>query len=253
MPNGMAPQDEGLGNSRTGSQATTAKVRPLHFSGIEVDHRDGDGRPFRVLDIPDFVVPPGALIGLRGPSGSGKTSLLHLAAGFFLPDAGSISWGDVVVSALPGAVRDRWRRETVGFVFQDFHLVPELDVLANITLPASFSGWRRTESQVSRATALAGRMGLTDLRRRAAVLSRGEQQRVAIARALFNAPALILADEPTASLDPAHAAEVGALLVEVAKESGATLLCASHDPALLARMQQAAVIGDGPLQLKAAA
>jgi ABC-type lipoprotein export system ATPase subunit len=237
----------------TVSEQPAGTARPLHFSGIQVDHRDGDGRPFRALDIPDFTVPPGALIGLRGPSGSGKTSLLHLAAGLFSPDAGSVGWGDVVVSALPGAARDRWRRETVGFVFQDFHLVPELDVLANITLPASFSGWRRTESQVSRATALAGRMGFTDLRRRAAVLSRGEQQRVAIARALFNAPALILADEPTASLDPAHAAEVGALLVEVAHESGATLLCASHDQALLARMQHVAAIGDGPLDLKEAA
>lgn len=86
------------------------------------------------------------------------------------------------------------------------------------------------------AAALAARMGLPDLRRRAGVLSRGEQQCVAIARALLNAPALILADEPTASLDPAQAAEVGALLVEVAQESGATLLCASHDTALLARM-----------------
>ncbi|MGX1786222.1 ABC transporter ATP-binding protein [Bosea sp. NPDC055332] len=237
----------------TVSERAAGAVRSLHFSGIQVDHRDGDGRPFRVLDIPDFVVPPGALIGLRGPSGSGKTSLLHLAAGLFSPDTGRVGWGDVAVSTLPGAKRDRWRRETVGFVFQDFHLVPELDVLANITLPASFSRWRRTEGQLSRATALAGRMGLTDLRRRAAVLSRGEQQRVAIARALFNAPALILADEPTASLDPAHAAEVGALLVEVARESGATLLCASHDPVLLARMQQVAAIGDGPLHLKAAA
>ncbi|WID98224.1 ATP-binding cassette domain-containing protein [Bosea vestrisii] len=228
-------------------------ARPLRFSGIQVDHRDGDGRPFRVLDVPDFAVPPGALIGLRGPSGSGKTSLLHLAAGLFSPDAGSVDWGDIAVSSLPGGKRDRWRRETVGFVFQDFHLVPELDVLANITLPASFSRWRRTDSQISHATALAHRMGLTDLRRRAAVLSRGEQQRVAIARALFNEPALILADEPTASLDPAHAAEVGTLLVEIAAESGATLLCASHDQALLARMQHVVAIGDGPLLLKAAA
>lgn len=237
----------------TVSERQAGAARSLRFSGIEVDHRDGDGQPFRVLDIPDFVVPPGAMIGLRGPSGSGKTSLLHLAAGLFAPDAGTVDWGALAISSMPGAARDRWRRQTVGFVFQDFHLVPELDVLANITLPASFSGWRRTESQVSRATALAERMGLADLRRRAAVLSRGEQQRVAIARALFNAPTLILADEPTASLDPAHAAEVGSLLVEIARESGATLLCASHDQTLLARMQHVVAIGDGPLQLKAAA
>lgn len=218
-------------------------ARALQLSGVTLHHRGGDGQPFRVLDIPDLKIAAGEHVGLRGPSGSGKTSLLHLVAGLIAPDSGSVSWDSRIVSTLPVAVRDRWRRETIGFVFQDFHLIPELDVQANITLPATFAGWRIGLAEHGRATALARHMGLADLRRRASVLSRGEQQRVAIARALFNRPALILADEPTASLDAAHAREVAALLTEVASEVGATLICASHDAALLARMGRVIEIG----------
>ena len=116
--------------------------------------------------------------------------------------------------------------------------IPELDIAANVALPARFSAWRLSAAAKERAAALARRMGLPDPRRRAALLSRGEQQRVAIARALFQRPALILADEPTASLDAAHAAEVADLLLATATESGATLICATHDPALLARFGQ---------------
>jgi len=223
--------------------AAQAAAKPLHLHGVRLDHRGGDGRPFRVLDIPDLTIPAGARVGLRGPSGSGKTSLLHLIAGLIVPDAGSVAWDAKAVSSLPIPARDLWRRETIGFVFQDFHLVPELDVAANITLPATFSSWRIDKAQHERAAALAGRMGLGDLRRKARVLSRGEQQRVAIARAVLGRPALILADEPTASLDAEHANEVGALLVEVAREAGATLICASHDAALLARMERVVEIG----------
>jgi putative ABC transport system ATP-binding protein len=227
-------------------------ARPLRLSGITLGHRDGDGRPFRVLDIADLTVPAGARIGLRGASGSGKTSLLHLIAGLIAPDAGSVNWGDMAISTLSAGARDRWRRQTLGFVFQDFHLIPELDIAANITLPLSFSRWRTGVAERERAAYLAGRMGLTDLRRRARLLSRGEQQRVAIARAMLHLPALILADEPTASLDAAHADAVGALLVEMAAETGATLLCASHDAALLARMESCVVL-DGHALAPAAA
>ncbi len=217
--------------------------RALHLSGVRLDHRGGDGQPFRVLDIPELSIAAGEHIGLRGPSGSGKTSLLHLIAGLIAPSSGSVSWDGRIVSTLPVAARDRWRRVTIGFVFQDFHLIPELDVAANITLPATFAAWSIGAAGHERAAALARRMGLADLRRRASVLSRGEQQRVAIARALFNRPALILADEPTASLDAAHAQEVAALLTEVASEVDATLICASHDAALLARMGRVIEIG----------
>ena len=199
-----------------------------------------------MLDMPQLVVAPGEHLGLHGPSGSGKTSLLHLIAGLIVPSSGTVAWGETEVSALPVGRRDRWRRTTLGYVFQDFHLIPELDVATNITLPASFSSWRIGRAERDHGEALARRMGLTDLRRRAGVLSRGEQQRVAIARALSRRPALILADEPTASLDAAHAEEVGHLLVEAAREAGATLICASHDSGLLARMQRCLVIEAAP-------
>ncbi|MGO4407447.1 ABC transporter ATP-binding protein [Bosea sp. RAF48] len=220
------------------SPSPEESAQRLVLADIALDHRDGDGRPFRVLDIPALVIEPGAALGISGPSGCGKSTLLHLIAGLLRPGTGSVRWGGTEVSGLPEAQRDRWRRQTLGFVFQDFHLVPELDVAGNIALPASFSSWRLGTSGRERAIALASRVGLKDPHRRAAVLSRGEQQRVAIARALFNAPRLILADEPTASLDADHADGVSDLLAETAQESGATLICASHDPRLLARLAQ---------------
>ncbi len=210
----------------------------LTLENLALDHRDADGQPFRLIDIPLLAIEPGSRFGVSGPSGCGKSSLLHLVAGLLRPSRGRILWNNRAVSELSESGRDRWRRETIGFVFQDFHLIPELDIAANIALPASFSAWRLSGTEKERAAALAHRMGLPDPRRRAALLSRGEQQRVAIARALFSRPALILADEPTASLDAAHAAEVADLLLETATESGATLLCATHDPALLARFGQ---------------
>jgi ABC-type lipoprotein export system ATPase subunit len=218
------------------SPSPEVSARRLVLSNIALDHRDGDGRPFRVLDIPELTVEPGVALGVGGPSGCGKSTLLHLIAGLLRPSSGSVRWGNTEISVLPEAQRDRWRRQTLGFVFQNFHLVPELDVAGNIALPASFSSWRSNPVDRERATTLASRMGLTAPSRRASVLSRGEQQRVAIARALFNKPHLILADEPTASLDARHAEAVADLLVEAAAQSGATLICASHDPHLLARM-----------------
>ncbi len=219
------------------SPSPERKAEILRLSGITLDQRDGEGRAFRVLDIPELVVEAGGHLAVSGPSGCGKSSLLHLIAGLLPPGSGRLDWGDLTISTLPEAARDQWRRREIGFVFQDFHLIPELDVAANIALPASFSSWRATPEQKDFAAALAERMGLADPRRRAAVLSRGEQQRVAIARALFNRPTLLLADEPTASLGADQGREVSELLVEAASASGATLVCASHDPGVLALMR----------------
>ncbi|MGN6095657.1 MAG: ABC transporter ATP-binding protein [Bosea sp. (in: a-proteobacteria)] len=218
----------------------------LTLEGLALDHRDADGKPFRLFELPLLTIEPGSCIGISGPSGCGKSSLLHLIAGLLRPSQGRVLWSDRAVSDLSESDRDRWRRETIGFVFQDFHLIPELDIAANIALPARFSAWNLRADEKDRAAALARRMGLPDPRRRAALLSRGEQQRVAIARALFTRPALILADEPTASLGTGHAAEVADLLLETAMESGATLICATHDPALLARFGQRLDLSHAP-------
>lgn len=220
----------------------------LVLDRLTLDRADGDGRSFSILAVPALTLEPGTSLGVSGPSGSGKSSLLHLVAGLITPSAGRVSWSGNEISALGESERDCWRRRTVGFVFQDFHLIPELDVVTNIALPASFSSWRLDATDRRRALDLAEQVGLADPRRRAAVLSRGEQQRVAIARALFGKPTLLLADEPTASLDAARGDAISALLIDAAASCGATLICASHDAALLARMDRRLDLTPAPVK-----
>ena len=191
--------------------------------------------PVLAVDAPSLSVAQGDLLGISGPSGSGKTTLLHALAGLQLPTQGSIVWGDIALTALGENARDRWRRDHVGFVFQDFHLVPELSALDNVRLSRWFGHWSAGQAATARARDLLAQVGVP-ANRRAAVLSRGEQQRVAIARALLSQPRLIFADEPTASLDAETGAVVADLLVQSARETGATLILVSHDPAMLARM-----------------
>ena len=222
-------------------------MQPLALEGVTVGVTEADGRSTRILDIANLVIQPGERIGIAGPSGAGKTTLLHVVAGLLVPAAGRVLWGGEAVNHLSETARDRWRRVTVGLVFQDFALVPELDALANILLPAGFDHWRTPPALHRRARELADRVGLPASRRRVALLSRGEQQRVAVARALLRRPALILADEPTASLDEASGARIADLIVEVARERGASLLAVSHDTRLLDRLDRVARLGGGRL------
>jgi putative ABC transport system ATP-binding protein len=149
-----------------------------------------------------------------------------------------VFWGDMRIDRMAEGARDRWRRETIGFVFQDFHLIDELSALDNVLLPARFGAFSLPAGARRRAGETLARVGVGNGGARVGRLSRGERQRVAVARALFARPRLILADEPTASLDDGNAADVADLLVETAGEIGASLLVASHDARLLARMQQ---------------
>jgi putative ABC transport system ATP-binding protein len=213
--------------------------------GVAVDYRQRGG-PVRALAIDHLQIAPATLCGFSGPSGSGKTTLLHAVGGLLRPTAGEIRWGADDLARMGEAARDRWRRRTVGFVFQDFHLVPELSALDNVILTAWFAGWS-ARAHTDRAAGLLHEAGLADPHRRAGLLSRGEQQRVAIARALLHRPALIFADEPTASLDAATGAAVAELLVASARAVGATLLAVSHDAALLARMDVVHRIDKGRL------
>jgi putative ABC transport system ATP-binding protein len=215
--------------------ATTARLRLDH---VIVERPDAGGRQLAILDIADLDVEPGTALGVSGPSGAGKSTFLEIVSGISPPRRGTVAWGDTVVSNLTEGRRERWRRETVGFIFQEFHLIPELSALENVLLPARFGGVGVAGALKARAQDLLTRVGLTDPRRAAAVLSRGEQQRVAIARALLLQPALILADEPTASLDGETAAEVADLIVSVAREAGASLIVVSHDGAVLARLDR---------------
>ncbi len=206
----------------------------LHDVTVRVDD-------LKVLDDISLAVPRGRCIAIAGPSGSGKTTLLHVAGMLLAPSLGLVTWEGV-------RPRDpvAWRRRTVGFVFQDFCLVPELSALANVLLPIRFGAFG-TGDAARRAIGLLAGIGIAHPHRRASVMSRGELQRVAIARALLNSPAVILADEPTASLDSASGGQIAQVLVGAARQAGAALLVVSHDPALLAEMDEVHTLYAGRL------
>jgi putative ABC transport system ATP-binding protein len=180
-------------------------------------------------------VAPGEAALLLGPSGSGKTTLLLAIAGMADVIEGAVRIDDVDMAGLRGAARDRFRGRAIGFVFQDLHLIPGLSTLDNVLLAPFAAGVRQDRR---RALALLAELGLeARAHRPAETLSRGEAQRAAIARAMLLEPKLILADEPTASLDDATCARVAELLARAAAETGAALVIATHDLRLRNRFE----------------
>ncbi|MBZ8134567.1 ABC transporter ATP-binding protein [Afifella sp. IM 167] len=213
----------------------------LAVSGLSV--RGDDGRA--ILTVESLKVAPGTAVAIRGPSGAGKSTLLFALAGLVPVAAGSIRWGGHEISAMSEDGRAAFRRRFVGMVFQDFLLFEELSALANASLAGAYSGARRGSIREG-AAAMLQRLGLpSDDGRTVATFSGGERQRVAVARALAADPAIILADEPTASLDRAAADALIDDLVRLARESGKTLLIASHDLAVHARMDRLVEVIDG--------
>lgn len=208
---------------------------PLRVEDLRIRHRLPSGDRFTAVALDRLELEAGAHLALTGPSGSGKSSLLSALAGLDRPADGRVIWGDTDLARLSERARDRWRRAQVGLVFQDFHLFGGLDVLGNVLLPAHFGGVKAAALK-PRAEALIARVGLTRPHQPVERLSRGEMQRVAVARALLLSPAILLADEPTASLDADNAAAIGALLIEVARELGSTLIVVTHDPPLRQRL-----------------
>jgi putative ABC transport system ATP-binding protein len=192
-------------------------------------------------------VPAGCLAVIAGPSGSGKTTLLQLAGLLDKPDAGTIALDGQEVSGLSERERCHLRLRRLGFVFQAFNLVPVLSALENAMLPLQLQDLPESEAR-SRAEAALDRVGLADRRHhRPGQLSGGQQQRVAIARALAPDPLLVLADEPTASLDHAHGGPLMDLMADLASERGVTFLVASHDPSVIARAHRVFRLMDGRL------
>lgn len=189
-----------------------------------------------VVELGELVLTPGSSVALTGPSGSGKTTLAYLLTGIEPVRQGSVRWGETDLAALSERRRDAWRRRQVGFVFQDFHLVPGLSIRENVLVSARFERWRIPPALAERADELLDAAGVPTAGRKVQDLSRGEQQRVALARALLRRPPLLVADEPTASLDAASGATVVELLLEGARSVGATLLAVTHDPALIEAM-----------------
>lgn len=194
-----------------------------------------------------LAVPKGCLAVLAGPSGSGKTTLLQLAGLLDTPDEGEVRLEGATVSTLPERARCDLRLRRLGFVFQAYNLVPVLSALENVMLPLQLQGLPEAAAR-TRAEAALARVGLADRQEhRPGQLSGGQQQRAAIARALAPEPLLVLADEPTASLDHAHGGPLMDLMAELAAEQGVTFLVASHDPAVIARAHRVFRLADGRL------
>ncbi len=205
------------------------------------------GQEHALFEIPKLDVAPGSSLGVRGPSGAGKTTLFHCLAGIAAPTSGQVHWDGADICTLPAEACDRWRHRHLGLVFQDFHLIDGLSALDNVLLPAHFDRWKPASELRHRARELLTSVGITVFDRLAALLSRGERQRVALARALLFKPSIVMADEPTASLDPDHRTQIGDLLVEMVRSQGATLIVISHDQELLSRLDRCVSLQDGRL------
>jgi ABC-type lipoprotein export system ATPase subunit len=190
------------------------------------------GAPVCALRGVDLALAEGELVLVRGTSGAGKSTLLALLAGLDVPTSGSVFFRGEDLSAAGPERRAELRRLHMGFVFQDFRLVRHLSARDNARLPGLLLGGRAGRDAAARSDRLLARVGLDGrAHRRPESLSRGEQQRVSLARALAHRPALILADEPTASLDPASRDAVWELLLELQREEGVAILAAAHDAA----------------------
>ncbi len=192
------------------------------------------------LSIPRLEVSAATKVGIVGPSGSGKTTLLNLISGAKVPKDGEIVVGDVSVSSMSDSQRRNFRASQIGFVFQDFELLDYLTVEENVRLPFGINSHLKFGSeQRELLKSLASQAGIADkLNRRPDQLSQGERQRVAICRALITAPKIVLADEPTGSLDPQTAQEVLNLLIDQVSKHSATLLMVTHDHSLLHRLDR---------------
>jgi len=205
-------------------------------------------RTLEVLRGVNLDLARGEFLALRGASGAGKSTLLHLLGGLDAPNAGEIWFGGENLARLSEAAQTRFRNRRIGSIFQAYHLLPELDALENVCLPARIARVDATQTE-ARGRELLARVGLADrVEHKPYELSGGEQQRVAIARALINEPELILADEPTGNLDSHTGEEIIELLCGLRAERQATLIIATHDAHVAARAPKVVELVDGVIE-----
>jgi len=214
------------------------------LQNVERHYTQGDA-VLEILKGAELAVWPGQSVALVAPSGAGKSTLLHIAGLLEHPDGGEVYLDGVATSTLSDGERTRLRRNAVGFVYQAHYLQPEFSALENVMIPQMIRGLGKREAR-RRAAELLAYLGLKDrLTHRPAELSGGEQQRVAIARAVANAPQLLLADEPTGNLDPRTSDHVFQALSQLIKQSGLTVVLATHNMDIAARMDRRVTIRDG--------
>lgn len=227
--------------------AATARPGRLEVRGLTKDYATA-AETVHVLRGIDLTLTGGEALAVTGPSGSGKSTLLYILGAIEEPTSGTVRVDDVEPFSLDEARRAAFRNRHVGFVFQDHHLLPQLTVLENVLVPL-LAGPGVDEAAETRARHLLKRVGLEHrMEHRPAEISGGERQRVAVCRAVINQPTLLLADEPTGNLDPSNATAIGELLLEVAAEQQAILICVTHNMELAARFPRHKQLREGRLQ-----
>mgnify|MGYP000895505943 FL=1 len=219
----------------------------LELKGVQQRFRQAGNGFLEVIRNADLKLERGEMVALLGPSGSGKSTLLHIAGLLEHQAEGDVIINGTATRELSDDKRTELRRTTMGFVYQYHHLLPEFSALENVVLPQMIAGKSRSEARV-RATELLQRVGLGErLDHRPAKLSGGEQQRVAVARALANAPAIVLADEPTGNLDVHTADGVFDMLAQMVRADRVAALIATHNMEIARRMDRVVTIRDGVL------
>ena len=216
------------------SESPALVLRDVHFA-----YDDGPA----LLASTTFSVARAESCLITGPSGCGKSTLLHLIAGLIPPSRGAVEVDGVDLVPLSAARRDEWRGRCIGMIFQTFHLLSGFSALENVMLALVVSDVPESEHQ-ERAHTLLRELGIERVNAEPDALSVGQKQRVAVARALATRPALVLADEPTASLDPEAAARAMDLIQSACRDHGAALVCTSHDPAMTTRFDRVESFAD---------
>ena len=226
----------------------------LKLEHIKKTYAQPDGTRVPILDIDEFNIAAGEQVVLIGPSGCGKTTMLHTIAGITKPDSGKVFIDDIELTKFSEAARDRIRANKLGYVFQTFNLLPGFSAYENVLLGMRFA---KGKVSAARAKSLLERIGLGHrLNNKPHQLSVGEQQRVAIARALANRPALLLADEPTANVDPGNQKQIIDLIVDSCREENIALLMVTHSMKVAERFDRVVKLDELNLvinQAKAAA
>ncbi|MEI7462156.1 MAG: ABC transporter ATP-binding protein [Pirellula sp.] len=208
----------------------------LEIRDLKKSYAEPSGNPLVIIDIPRLDIGAGEQVVLRGESGGGKTTLLHLISGIVTADSGSIKLDGMELNKFSESARDRIRADKMGYVFQTFNLLPGFTALENVRLGMTFA---RKKMNLERAKELMNRVGLADrMNYMPNQLSVGQQQRVAVARALANKPRLLLADEPTANVDPANQNRIIELIQDVCRVDVVAILLVTHSDEISKRFER---------------